>query len=48
LQELKQLAQDLRVLIQDTKNEKNTVGGAGGDMVHGGYDDGGDHEQVGF
>jgi hypothetical protein len=51
LQELKQLAQDLRVLIQDTKNDKNTVaGGGGGEMMHGGggYDDGGEHEQVGF
>lgn len=26
LQELKQLAQDLRVLIQDTKNEKSQAG----------------------
>lgn len=50
LQELKQLAQDLRVIIQDTKNEKTRVPNAGGgsDQDNGapsGYDD---TNQMGF
>lgn len=42
LQELKQLAQDLRVLIQDTKNEKSQAGAQHNQP----YDD--HHGQVGF
>lgn len=49
LQELKQLAQDLRVLIQDTKNEKTRAPAATDAQhdaaAHPAYDDGG---HVGF
>lgn len=49
LQELKQLAQDLRVLIQDTKNEKTRAPAATGaehdNPQHAAYDEAG---HVGF
>jgi type II secretory pathway component PulM len=51
LQELKTLAQELRVQIQETKNEKTapTSSGAVEDSgVVGGQYEEGDHEQVGF
>lgn len=51
LQELKQLAQDLRVLIQDTKNEKTRAPPAQGtdhdpQQQHGAYED--QQAHVGF